>query len=152
MAAPIDWSDDATTLCIDADLQEFETDVLQWTSGHAVVSKWRKKAKDLIGEQLDLRLRDIEVATDAADVKDLIGNIGVLKPPACYLTLHLLAMDVSHGAGDLYDRKAEVYFGKYQKAIEDAIAMLSLDLDEDGVIQDVEKYAAPTGVTLKHGG
>ena len=75
MAAPIDWSATTLTLCIDADLQEFETDVLQWTSTLAVVAKWRKKAKDLIGELLDLRLRDIEKATDAGDVKDLIGNV-----------------------------------------------------------------------------
>ena len=144
------WAD--TTLCIDADLQEFETDVLQWTSSQAVTSKWRSKAKDLIGERLDLQLRDIETATDAADVKDLIGNPTVLKTSACYMTLHLLANDVSHAAGDLYDRKAEVYFGKYAKSIEDAIALLSIDLDESGTIEDSEKYAAPTGVTLKHGG
>ena len=43
---------------------------------------WMRPNTELIGERLDLRLRDIEVATDATDVKDLIGNPTVLKTPA----------------------------------------------------------------------
>jgi hypothetical protein len=150
MAAPIDWTD--TVLCIDADLQEFETDVLAWTGGEAVAGKWRAKAKDLIAQRLDLKLRSVEEATDAADVKDLIGNPEVLKDAACYLSLHLLANDISHGAGDMYDRKAEMYHAKYEAELERAMALVHLDLDESGTIEDSEKYTAPTGVTFKHGG
>jgi len=145
-----DWS--TAVLCIDADLQEFETDVLQWTSSLAVAAKWRAKAKELIGERLDRQLRTIELATEEADVKDLIGNIPILKTSACYLSLHLIANDVSHASGDLYDRKAEMYFDKYATEIENAMIMLQVDVDESGTIEDTEKGAAPTGVTFKHGG
>lgn len=150
MAGPIDWT--TTVLCIDADLVEFETDVLAWTGQEAVAKKWRAKAKDMIGLRLDLRLRDTEKATDIADVKDLIGNPSVLKDAACYLTLHLLANDVSHAEGDLYDRKAQMYWGKYEPELERALALLSIDTDESGTIEDSEKYGAPTGITFKHGG
>ena len=150
MAAPIDWS--AIDLCIDADLAEFETDVLQWTGTRAIAEKWRKTAKDIIGQKIDLRFRTIEEATDALDVKDLIGNPTVLRIAACYRTLHLLANDASHAPGDMYDNKARMYLELYDKEIEDAIAMLSVDTDESGTIADSEKYGAPTGVTFKHGG
>ena len=150
MPAPIDWS--AIDLCIDADLAEFETGILQWTGAQVIAKKWRDLAKDIIGQKLDLRLREIEIATDAADVKDLIGNPAVLKIAAVYRTLHLLANDASHAPGDLYDRKAEMYLSLYDKEIEDAIALLSIDKDESGTIEGTEKYAAPTGITLKHGG
>lgn len=150
MAGPIDWTD--TTLCIDADLAEFESDVLQWTGDHAVAEKWRRKAKEMIGQRLDLRLRDIELSTEIADVKDLIGNPEVLKDAACYLTLHLLANDVSHGQGDLYDRKAEMYFSKYEPELNRALQLVHVDTDESGTIEDSEKYGMPTGSEFKHGG
>lgn len=146
----ITWS--STVLCTDADLREFETDVLHWTGDEAVADKWRSKAKDLIAQSLDLRLRTIELETDADDVKDLISNPEVLKDAACYLSLHLIAMDVSHAAGDLYDRKAEVYYQKHKEELERALALVHLDLDESGTIETSEKYAAPTGVRLIHGG
>lgn len=150
MAAPIDWS--AIDLCIDSDLTRFETDALQWTGADATAEQWRGKAKDIIGLRLDLQLKNIEVATDAADVKDLIGNPAVLIDAACYLTLHLIANDKTHAAGDLYDRKAQMYFQKYESEIQRVGALLNLDTDEDGTIQDAEKYNAPTGVRIKHGG
>ena len=150
MAAPIVWAD--VDLCIDADLAEFETGVLQWTGALQGAKKWRDLAKDIIGQKLDLRFRTIEEATDAAEVKDLIGNPEVLKTAACYRTLHLIGNDASHAPGDIYDRKAEMYLNLYDKAIEDAIALISVDKDESGTIEDSEKYGAPTGVTLKHGG
>lgn len=150
MPGPIDWS--AIDLCLDADLREFETDVLQWAGTEGSAGKWRDKAKDLIGQRLDVRLKDVEIATDIADVKDLIGNPAVLKDAACYRTLHLLANDVSQAAGDLYDRKAEMYLHLYEEEMPIAASLLSIDLDESGTIEEHEKYAAPTGVRLKHGG
>jgi hypothetical protein len=146
----IDWTD--TTLCTDADLVEFETDVLQWAGSEGSANKWRKKAKDIIAERLDFALKDIELATDADDVKDLIGNPERLKDAACYLTLHLLANDVSVGQGDLYDRKAEMYLAKFEEVLPRALSMLSVDVDESDTIEDSEKYRFPTGVTFKHGG
>jgi hypothetical protein len=150
MAAPSDWS--ATDLCIDADLVEFEGDVLDWVGDEGSAGKWRDKAKELIGERLDLHLRSIEIDTDTADVKDLVSNLGQLKNSACYLSLHLLALDVSHGAADMYDRKAEIYMSKYEAALQTALALLHVDTDESGTIEDSEKYGMPTGITLKHGG
>lgn len=144
------WTD--VELCIDADLVEFETNVLQWTGARGVAKKWREKAKDIIGQKIDLRLRTIEIATDAAEVKDLLGNPEVFKDSACYRTLHLIANDASIAPGDLYDRKAEMYLGLYDQEIENALALLHIDTDESGTIEDEEKYNAPTGITLKHGG
>lgn len=145
-----DWS--ATDLCIDADLIEFESDVLQWTGPEAGAGKWRSKAKDLIGQRLDFSLKDIELATDEADVKDLISNSARLKDSACYLSLHLLANDVSVAQGDLYDRKAEMYLAKFENDYPRSVSLLHVDIDESGTIEDAEKYIAPTGVTLRLGG
>jgi len=152
MAGPIDWT--TTVLCTDADLREFETDVLQWLGGEGSASKWRNKAKDLIAQRMDLRLKDIEIATDIDDVKDLIGNPAVLKDAACYRSLHLIANDVSQATGDLYDRKAQMYLALYEQEIEIAAGLLHIDIDESGAIDEDtgEMYAAPTGVRLKHGG
>ena len=145
-----DWS--ATDLCIDADLVEFETDVLQWTGQEAGAGKWRSKAKDMIGQRLDFTLKDVEIATDETDVKDLISNLDRLRDSACYLTLHLLANDVSVAQGDLYDRKAVMYLGKYEDELPRALALLHVDTDESGTIEDSEKYNVESGVTLRHGG
>ena len=145
-----DWS--ATDLCIDADLVEFETDVLQWVGQEAGAGKWRSKAKDMIGERLDFTLKDVEMATDETDVKDLISNLSRLKNAACYLTLHLLANDVSVAQSDFYDRKAEMYLAKYEDELPRATALLHVDVDESGTIEDEEKYVVPTGITLRHGG
>ena len=145
-----DWS--ATELCIDADLVVKETDVLQWTGNQQGAQKWRDDAKEMIGHRLDFALKEIEIATDETDVKDLISNLGQLKNPAVYLSLHLLANDVSAAPGDLYDHKAQMYLGKYEDELPRAIALLHVDTDESGTIEDTEKYNAPTGVTLKLGG
>ncbi len=145
-----DWSD--TDLCIDADLIEFETDVLQWTGTEGGGSKWRSKAKDMIGQRLDFSLKEIELGTEEADVKDLIDNPERLADAACYLSLHLLANDVTVAQGDLYDRKAEMYLAKYENELPRAISLLAIDIDESGTIEDAEKYIVPTGVTLRHGG
>ena len=152
MAAPTDWS--AIELCIDADLREFETDVLQWTGAESSAAKWRRKAKDLIDARLRLRFKQVEIDTDVDDVLDLIGNPEVLKDAACYRTLHLLANDISTAPGDLYAEKAAMYYGLFKEEIEIAVSMLHLDLDESGVIDDSEKYtgAQYTGVRLKMGG
>lgn len=145
-----DWS--AAVLCIDADLVEFETDVVQWTGTEASATKWRAKAKDLIGERIDFSFKEIELATDEDDVKDLISNPERLKDAACYLTLHLLANDISIAQADLYDRKAEMYLAKFEDVFPRAVSMLHVDIDESGTIEDAEKYIAPTGVTFRHGG
>lgn len=144
------WSD--VVLCIDADLQRLETDVLQWTADVGSVDKWRSEAKDQIGTRLDLKLRDIDIATDAAEPKDLIANYSVMKHAAIFLTLHLLANDVSHGAEDLYDRKAVMYLEKYEAELQRALQLINVDVDESGTIEAAEKYNMPTGITLKHGG
>lgn len=145
-----DWSTEI--LCIDADLMEFETDVVQWTGTEGSAVKWRSKAKDIIGERIDFSFKEIELATEIADVKDLISNPERLKDCACYLSLHLLANDISVAQGDLYDRKAEMYMAKFEDALGRALSMLHVDVDESGTIEDAEKYIAPTGVTFKHGG
>jgi hypothetical protein len=145
-----DWS--TVELCVDSDLLEFETDALNWVGAEGDAGVWRVKAKEMIGEKLDHTLKQIEIATDEAEVKDLIGNPEKLKNTACYLTLHLIANDKMLAPGDLFDRKAEMYWGKYRDEYGLAVALLSIDLDESGAIDDTEKYVAPSGVTLKHGG
>lgn len=150
MATPIVWS--TTTLCIDSDVLERESQALAWAQPEGVLEKWRIQAKDDIARKLRRAFRKQEEATDASEVLDLIGNPGLLKMPAVYLTLHLLCLDRTRAAGDLYDRKAEIYFGKSEAAYSDALPMLHLDLDESGAITDDEKYNAPSGVQFRHGG
>jgi hypothetical protein len=150
MPTPITWAD--TVLCIDADVVAEESNALDWAAPESVLDHWRELAKEQIGERLRRSLKDVEISTDAAEVLDLIGNPGVLKTPAVFFTLHKLCKDRTRAAGDMYDRKAEIYFGFWEKAYGEALAMLNLDTDEDGTIQTTEKYNAPTGVRLRHGG
>jgi hypothetical protein len=150
MATPIVWAD--TDLNLDRDLIEYETDAVTWFGAQGSGAKWRSTAKNTIAQRLRQNLKSIEVQTDASEVLDLIGNPEVLKPAACFLTLHLIAFDRLTSTGDLWDRKAEVYYAKFEAEMATALALLELDLDESGTIEDSEKYAAPRGVTFKHGG
>ena len=143
-----DWS--ATALCEDADLIDFESDVLAWvqsTQGSAV--KYRDKAKHIIGERLKHAFRQIEIDTEEDEVLDLIASVDPLKNAACYLTLHLICNDCSVG-GDHWAGKAEMYYQKYNDEMPYALGLLSIDLDESGTIEDVEKYNV-SGIEFQRG-
>ncbi|MBU8914212.1 MAG: hypothetical protein KOO61_09330 [Spirochaetales bacterium] len=143
-----DWS--ATALCQDKDLLEFEGQVLVWTRDKGTAQKWISKAKDLIATRLRYSFRDVELATDAADVLDLIADVTPLKDAACYLSLHLLCHECSVG-GDYFESLEQMYWHKFEKEIPRALGLVSLDLDESGVIETSEKYNVKTGVTFVRG-
>jgi len=143
-----DWL--AAVLCTDSDLRTFEIKVLGWVSAEGSATHWRQSAKDQIEAELRQSFKKIELATEEADVLDLIADITPLKYTACYLTLHLICNNCSIG-GDHWERKSEMYWSKYREALPGAIGMLSIDIDESGAITDSEKYYISHGVRMTRG-
>jgi len=143
-----DWL--AAVLCTDEDLRSLEIHVLEWVAREGSAAYWRATAKDLIEVELRQSFRNIELATEEADVLDLVPDVTPLKYAACYLTLHLICNNCSTG-GDHWEHKAEMYWNKYKGALPDAISMLSVDVDESGDIVDSEKYYISHGVRMTRG-
>lgn len=142
-----DWS--ATTLCIDADLIDKETDWPDWTT---FGDTFRAEAKRQIEKALRFAYRKRELATDEADVLDLISNPEELKDAAVYKTLELVAQDNIVVDGDRWTLKAKHYAKEFDKEWSRAVAMLHFDADESGTIEDEEKYTGRMGVRLSRGG
>ena len=141
------WSD--VVLCTEADVLQWEANWLDWTKNPQA---WRAKAKDVLAQRLRVHLREQELATDAAEVLDLLGNPEVLKDPACMQTLALAAESNKLAPGDYWTEKAALYRGLFERELEQALAMLSVDIDESGDIDDTEKYTAVERVRLTRGG
>jgi hypothetical protein len=141
----------ASILCTDEDLRTLELNVLQWTAGEGSAAYFRQSAKDLIATELRQSFKNVELATDAAEVLDLVLDVTPLKYPAAYLTLHLICNNCSVG-GDQWEKKAEMYWSKYKGALPAAVAMLALDTDESGTITEGEKYNFTPGVRMTRGG
>lgn len=138
------WS--AAELCQDGDLVNVESQCMDWVSGGA--KRYRDEAKRQIGQRLHRIFKDIELATDEAEVLDLIESVEPLLTAAIFLTLHLLCNDCSSG-GDFYENKAALYLHKFDEEWPDALGMLNVDTDESGTIEDSEKYNVTTGVTFR---
>jgi hypothetical protein len=149
MTAIGDWS--AAVLCTDEDLRSLETNVLQWVAAEGSASYFRQSAKDQIEAELRQSFRNTDLETDSPDVLDLIADVTPLKYAAIYLTLHLVCNNCSAG-GDQWEKKAEMYWGKYKEALPGAIGMLSLDIDQSGVVDIGEKYYLTQGVRMTRGG
>jgi len=143
-----DWSDGV--LCVDSDLEEYESNIQEWVSNFGSCEKWRIKAKDEIEQRLRHGLRQIEIDTDEDDVLDLISSYDPLKNPACFMTLHLLCNDLSTNSADHWATKSEMYYRKFQDSWPIALGLIHLDIDESGTIEDDEKYNVP-GVTFVRG-
>jgi hypothetical protein len=147
MADP-DWS--ATDLCTDGDLIEYESK-WPWGDDHDS-ARYRNKAKEHIERKLRVTLAETELATEIADVLDLISNPEVLTPAACYLTFVRAAEDLTFGEGDVYDQKKKHYQDEFDREFELSAALLHVDVDESGTIEDVEKYNVSIGPTFTRGG
>ena len=143
-----DWS--AAVLCTDEDLRTLELSVLQWVGAEGSATYYRQTAKNLIETELRQSFKTVELATEEADVLDLIADTAPLKYAACYLALHLICNNCSIG-GDQWESKAGMYWAKYKEALPDAISMLSIDVDEGGTITDAEKYYISHGVRMTRG-
>lgn len=140
------WSTEV--LCVDADLLEFESNVLSWTKTRGSCEKWRDKAKYVIGQRLRYAFRATQVGTDT-DVLDLVLDTTPLKDAACFMALHLLCNDATTGE-DAWSSKAEMYWSKFADEWPIALGLLSLDIDESGTIEQGEYYNVPD-VTLERG-
>jgi hypothetical protein len=147
----MDWSAATTILCEDADLLQFESNALAWVqSSQGGGKKYRDKAKDLIEQRLRFSFRSIAATLDSGvDVLDLLLSVSPLKDTACYLTLHLICNDASTG-GDFWAQKGEMYWNKYMTEWATAFGLLSLDIDQSGVIESSEMYNIP-GITFQRG-
>ena len=145
-----DWS--ALVLCNDTDLARFESNVLEWVRSQGTAKHWRDTAKRLIGNRLRSDLRDTELATDEADVLDLISNPEVLTDAASFLALNLIATDKMVHPGDTWAAKAVAYQDKFDQEFPVAVSMLHVDKDESGAIDDTEKYNVTLGVRFTRGG
>jgi hypothetical protein len=149
-----DWS--AAELCQDSDLQALESSVLEWTRGEGGVKKWRDEAKNQLEHELRQHLASTDKVINASvvagedrqEVLDLIADLAPLKYTACYLSLHLLCNNCSGAEGDFYDRKAEMYWQKYQQELPRGLSLLSIDTDESGTVSESERYYDNSGVRL----
>lgn len=150
----IDWA--TTVLSKDKDLLKYETDALLWIQGTGSASSWISTAKDEIAKRLrstDFFQKLAKDPTITADsVLDLISNPEELSDSSVFMTLHLIANDKTTAPGDLYDRKAEMYFHKFEKEIKIAFPLLSVDVDESGAIEDDEVLNVHTDVRFTRGG
>jgi hypothetical protein len=143
-----DWG--ATELCTDADLRGYES---SWPWGDDHDSKrYRDSAKQHIERKLRVSLASIELATDEADVLDLISNPEVLTPAACYLTFVRAAEDLIPSGESLYAYKRDRYQIEFDKEFTLSVALLHLDTDESGTIEDTEKYNVRIGPQFTRGG
>lgn len=138
-----------TDLCSDADILGFESTWLSWTQEPA---SWRAQAKAVIEEKLRYTLKDRELATQAADVLDLVGNTDALRHIACYKSIELCARSKITNGADVWSEKARYYDYKFEKEIGAAIEMLSFDADESGTIEDSEKYQVTGAIEFTRGG
>jgi hypothetical protein len=148
----IDWSN--STLCVDADLLQFESNVLSWTKAKGDAGKWRATAKTVIEHRLRSQFRALEIKLELGkddDVLDLISSVSPLNIAACYFTLHLLATDCTMSVGDHYDANGQLYLAKFEEEWPRALGMLSVDTDESGEIGTAEKYNVQTGATFVRG-
>ena len=149
-----DWS--ATDLCQDSDLQALETGVLEWTRGEGGAKNWRDEAKLQLEHELRQHFAAIDKVVNASvvagaarqEVLDLIADLSPLKYTACFLSLHLLCNNCSGAEGDFYDRKAQMYWGKYRDELPRGLSLLSIDTDESGTISESEMYYDNKGVRL----
>lgn len=139
------WTDEV--LCTNGDLQSLESGVLEWTRSEGGADKWIDEAKSQIEHELRQYFKDVDqlinasvdAGDDRTDVLDLVPDYDALKYAACYLTLHLICNNASSAAGDYFDRKAEMYWHKYQKEIPSGLSMLSVDIDESEAIAESER-------------
>jgi hypothetical protein len=145
-----DWS--ATDLCSDGDILRFESDFNDWVASRGSGQFWRDTAKELIADKLRASLIDTEMVTDETDVLDLISNPEVLKNVACYKTLQVVANDNVVNPGDRWTQKAIYYSDLFDDGFDDAVAMLHIDLDESGTIEDSEKYRGSVDIKFERGG
>ena len=124
----ITWAD--IDLCLDKDLLRYETDALAWFQGRGAGKSWRSTAKDEIAKRLRstdfFRKLELDPTITADSVLDLISNPEELRDAAVFLTLHLIANDKSAAPGDLYDRKAEIYYHRFTEELKIAIPLLSV--------------------------
>jgi len=144
----VTWA--AAILCTDDDLRSLEPNVLQWLAADGSGAAMRASAKDQIADELRQSFKNIELATDATEVLDLVLDTTPLKYTAVYLTLHLICNSCSVG-GDQWERKAEMYWGKYKEALPGAIGMLTLDINQSGTVDTGEKYYVSQGVRMTRG-
>lgn len=144
-----DWS--TTDLCSDGDIIRFESDFDKWVGQRGSGKFWRDTAKELIGDRIRASLKELEKATDEAEVLDLISNPEELKNAACYKTLELVANDNVVNPGDRWTQKAIYYNDKFDDLIDEAVRMLHIDLDESASIEDSEKYRGSIDTKFERG-
>lgn len=141
----ITWMDE--TLCVDKDLIDLESSALEWVSAKGSAAAYRATAKKIITSRLRSHFRSEAVLISGSEVLDLIADTEPLRQAATYLTLHLVCNDCSTG-GDLFDKKAQMYWGKYNEEWPYALGQLSLDRDESGAIDASEEFNVSGGVTF----
>ena len=142
----ITWADEE--LCTDSDMKALESNVLTWTGPYGAATKWRTEAKRQITQRLRVHFINIDLVTDAAEPLDLISSVEPFRYAATYLSLHLLCNDCSTGP-DQWAEKARLYLAKFEEEWPNALALLSVDLDESGAIDDSEQYNVSTGLKFK---
>lgn len=142
------WANEV--LCTDSDLQALESGVLTWAEAEGNVKKWREEAKKQITHKLRTHFMNIELATDAAEVLDLIDNpVEAFAYAASFLSLHLICNDAMTVAGDMWDTKARMYLEKFDEEWTKALGLMHIDIDESGTIEIGEKYYYKTGVVIR---
>lgn len=142
----IPWA--SAVLCTDDDLRGLESNVLEWTGPYGSVAKWRAEAKKQITARLRVHFVDIDLQTTAAEPLDLIFSAEPLRYAAMFLSLYLLCNDCSTGP-DQWAEKAKLYKGRFEEAWPDALRLISVDLDESGVMEESEQYNLNAGVKFK---
>ena len=141
----ITWAD--KVLCVDSDLAEFESNVHTWVAPGGGAAQYISTAKKVIERRLRSHFREQDKLIGGSEVLDLLADVEPLRQAATYLTLHVLCNDCSTG-GDLFERKAEMYYAKYNEEWPYALGRLAMDLDESGAIESTEEYNVRTGVKL----
>ena len=140
-----DWS--AATLAVEADVTSRYTKAASLLEQTEAISDFIAIAKSEIGERLDVWLREKRSTiseTDLADLKDLLANPTVFKSAAVAFTLYRMHEKNIYEPEDFHTQQARIYYREYQDKFDQAIALVQLDTDNSGAIEDVEAATAPT--------
>jgi hypothetical protein len=144
-----DWA--TVELCQDRDLAEQEERAVDWCKPRGDARRWRDLAKKRIGEKLRRGLHQEQKTVSESEVLNLIENPEALNTVAVYYTLYLIANDRMTHPNDYYAGKAAHYLQLFKDEWPQAKSDLHFDLDEDGSIDDAEKFNVRTGVRIQRG-
>ncbi len=141
MATVGDWSN--ATLAVEADVTSRYSRASSLLASGETISDFITKAKEEIGDALDVDLRQYrgEISiTDVADLKDLIANPTVFKAAAVAYALKLLFEKNIFEAEDFHDRQMRIYTQEYREMYQRGLNLMQFDKDAGGAIED-EEYA-----------